>query len=58
MQFVRFSYYKTTNCIAPYSAVHYYLRCDAVMPFCGQFWCSFCDLCDLMNTPNLNSINI
>ena len=26
-------------------------QCDAVMPFCGWFWCSFYDLCSLMNTP-------
>ena len=22
--------------------VHYYLRCGALMPFCGRFWCGFC----------------
>ena len=22
-------------------AVHYNLRCSAVMPFCGRFWCGF-----------------
>ena len=41
------------------SAVHYYLRCGVVMPFCRQFWCSFCGLCDfygLVNTPSC-SIN-
>ena len=35
-------------------AVHYYLRCGAVMPFCGRFWCGFCGLCGLcglVNTP-------
>ena len=26
--FVRFSYYKTANCIAPCSAMHYYVRCS------------------------------
>ena len=36
-------------------AVQYYLRCGAVMPFCGRFWCGFCGLCSLcglVNTPN------
>ena len=39
------------------SAVHYYLRCGVVMPFCGWFWCGFCGLCglcDLVNTPSNN----
>ena len=34
-------------------AVQDYLRCDAVMPFYGRFWCNFydlCGLCGLMNT--------
>ena len=31
-------------------AMHCYLQYDAVMPFCGRFWCSFCSLCGLMNT--------
>ena len=31
-------------------AVQYYLRCDAVMPFCGRFWCGLCGLCSLVNT--------
>ena len=41
-------------------AVHYYLQCGVVMPFCGRFWCDFCDLdelcglCGLVNTPRLN----
>ena len=37
-----------------YGAVQYYLRCNAVMPFCEQFWCNFCvlcGLCGLVNTP-------
>ena len=37
-------------------AVQYYLRCVAIMPFCGRFWCSFCGLyglCGLVNTHNL-----
>ena len=57
MRFVPFSYYKTANYTTPCSAVHYYLRCDAVMSFCGQFLCGFCDLCDLcglVNTPSSN----
>ena len=29
-------------------AVHCYLWCSVVIPFCRQFWCG---LCDLMNTP-------
>ena len=36
------------------SAVHYYLRCGAVMPFYRLFWCGFCSLyglCGLVNTP-------
>ena len=33
------------------SAVHYYLRCGAVMLFCERFWCGFCGL---MNTPSEN----
>ena len=36
-------------------AVHYYLQCGAVMPFCGWFWCGFCGLCsscNLVNTPS------
>ena len=52
VRFVRFSYYKTANYTAPYGAVHYYLRCGAVMPFCEWFWCGLCDLCGLVNTPN------
>ena len=48
MRFVLFSYYKTANRTAPCGAVHYYLRCSAVMPFCGRFWCVFCSL---VNTP-------
>ena len=59
VRFVRFSYYKTANHTAPCgvvrcSVVQYYLWCGAVMPFCGQFWCSFCGLCGLcglVNTP-------
>ena len=38
-------------------AVQDYLRCGAVMPFCGQFGCSFCGLCGLcglVNTPTHN----
>ena len=34
--------------------VHFYLRCGAVMPFYGQFWCSFCDL---MNTPTDDAVD-
>ena len=42
VQFVRFSYYKTANRTAPCGvvrcgAVHYYLRCSAVMSFCVQY---------------------
>ena len=48
VRFVRFFYYKTANHTAPCAVVHYYLRCFAVMPFYGQFWCDFCGL---MNTP-------
>ena len=42
------------------SAVQYYLQCDAVMPFCGWFWCGFCGLCDLcglVNTPTAKGPN-
>ena len=53
VRFVWFSYYKTANHTTLCGAVrcgvvHFYLRCGAVMPFYGRFWCSFCDL---MNTP-------
>ena len=48
---VWFSCYKTTNRIAPYGAVHCYLRCGAVIQFCGRFWCGFCDL---VKTPSSN----
>ena len=58
---MQFSYYKIVNSIAPCDAVrcgavHYYLRCGVVMPFCGWFWCGFCGLCGLMNTPNHNPL--
>ena len=58
---VRFSSYKTANRIAPCGVVRYgalllAVRCGAVMPFCGWFWCGFCSLCDLVNTPNGSSI--
>lgn len=39
MRFVRFSHNKTVNCTAPYSAMHCYLWCGAVMPFCERFCC-------------------
>ena len=42
MRFVRFSYYKTANRTTPYNVV----RCGAVIPFCGWFWCG------LVNTPS------
>ena len=51
VRFVRFSYYKTANYTAPCGAMHYYLRCGMVMPFCRQFWCGFCGLCGLVNIP-------
>ena len=56
MRFVQFSYYKTTNRTAPCSAVQYYLRSSAVMPFCGWFWCGFCDLCGLCGLMNTYTI--
>ena len=52
MRFVRFYYYKTTNCTTLCGAVHYYLWCSAVMLFCGWLWCGFCSLCNLVNTNN------
>ena len=33
-------------------AVHHYLQCGTIMPFCGRFWCCFCGLCGLVNTPS------
>ena len=48
MRFVWFSYYKTVNRTAQCGAVHYYLRCSAVMLFCRRFWCG---LYSLVNTP-------
>ena len=53
MRFVQFSYYKTANCITPWDVVHYYLQCNAVMPFCEWFWCDFCGLCGLVNLSSI-----
>ena len=35
------------------SAVHCYLRCGAVIPFCERFWCDFCSLCSLCSLVNI-----
>ena len=35
-----------------FGAVHCYLQCGAVIPFCGRFWCGFCGL---VNTPRHRS---
>ena len=58
MQFVRFSYYQTTNLIAPCGVV----RCDAILLAvqCDYAilrvvlvrFCGFCGLCGLVNTPS------
>ena len=40
--------------IKPQTALHHAVRCDAVMSFCGRFWCGLCSLCGLMNTPTCN----
>ena len=52
MWFVRFYYYKTTNCTTLCGVVHYYLWCSAVILFCGWLWYGFCSLCNLVNTNN------
>ena len=43
------------------SAVQDYLWCGAIMPFCRQFWYSFCGLYGLyglVNTPNHKSSSL
>ena len=37
VRFMRFSYYKTANCIAPCGVV----QCNAIMSFYGRFWYGF-----------------